>query len=80
MVNEVIARQLRRLFFPKKDLYEDECIALAFSLMALTYRGFLEHEDRYYDRFWGMVDIFSISFDIPRTEVFEALETISTEL
>ena len=80
MANEVIVRQLRRLFFPKKDLYEDESIALAFSLMALTYRGFLENEDRYYDRLWGMVDIFSISFDIPRAEVFEALETISTEL
>lgn len=80
MANEVVVRQLRRLFFPKKDLYEDENIALAFSLMVVTYQGYLKDEGRYYDRMWGMLDIFSVSFGIPRAEVYEALETFNAEL
>lgn len=79
MINEVINRQLR-LFFPKRELYDDENIALAFSLMLVTYQGYLKGEGRYYDRLWGMLDIFSISFGIPRAEVYAALENANAEL
>lgn len=52
---------------------------LAFSVLFTTYQGYSRDEGRYYDRFWGMMDCFSIAFNVPRATVYDALECAAAE-
>lgn len=79
MRDESIAAHLDRLFEGRERLAEPHAVKMGFLLLLTTYQGYLKDERRYYDRLWGGIDIFCLSFDLPRGAVYEALESVIAE-